>query len=374
MRKSVQILFIFALLQNTAAIAGESYNWKSFRESEWEFSAKGDYDQVTANYSRAGNQFERLPSGYSYSLITADFGIRHVLTPNWAFSSKLEIGAASSENPVSNRTNTGISDVWLGAEYNFFSSSSFDLIPEFLFAFPVQQVDPAQDKVLIGEGAMQFHGILNAQMKWGLIQPFLALGFNYRSEGRSALLTFRGGAEMDLNGFFIGGEALGYQSVLDDTYLNNPSRRERLAIYNGNALKFYTVNPSILESQFWARWDRNTAWAFKAGGGLTLAGSATAAGWNAFGQIIYRFQPESNFVAPSPLNSQPLRDVEKFKEEVNDGVDQNLFKPPPETPAPPARKKKKSSQPSEEELLQQKLKNTEMTIELKRKKKKQKSN
>ena len=81
--------------------------------------------------------------------------------------------------------------------------------------------------------------------------------------------------------------------------------------------------------------------------------------------------PKTNFES-APLAQEPEL---QFKEETNDGVDQNLFvAPPPPKPKPkPKPRPKPTPDPAvERKKLQKELDQTEMSIELRSNKKKRK--
>jgi hypothetical protein len=285
----------------------------------WDLEAQLLFYNATANYSRSGGSFDRLPSGNSYQLLTTDLRARYVLTRSLALSGGLQIAYAESKNSITTRTNSSITEVNLNLETLLSRSKNYDLITDFTAVMPVEKVSTSDDKVLTGEGAMQLGGRFLARARWGFLRPFLFFGYLYRDGGRASQVPYGLGSEIKMGRSFFGAEVRGFQSLSKDDFTDTPSFRENVSSRNGDALRFFTVNPHLLETNLWWRMQPLKGVGIKILGGSSITGSATAAGWNVGATLNYRFSgeaPESKSVIPQQHN---------FEIPTEDGVDQSLF-------------------------------------------------
>ena len=122
----------------------------------------------------------------------------------------------------------------------------------------------------------------------------------------------------------------------------------------------YGAGPrSILEANAWVRGQMTDTLTMKLGGGASITGASTSAGWNVVAALTYFFEPANRpGFRPSSARDE---ETSKFREETQDGVNQELFEaprpPPPPLPPSPEEQRKK---------LQKELDKTEMQIELKK--------
>jgi hypothetical protein len=347
---------------------------RSYHLGRWQFDVQETYYQATANYKSSGGEYNNLPSGYSYTLLDTDFGVRWVPKERWALYLSSRVSNAESNNNLSTRRNSSLTQATIGTDFLFYSSKRFDLYPDISLTIPFQRVETTGDEVLNSEGTMEASGKIVGRMNWGRFDPFAFIGFTYRDDDRSSLLPYGAGAELQFSSWRLGGEVRGYQSVTDDKYTKNPSQREIVSQRNGNALRYYAVNPSLLETNFWLRGNLTQKWAMKFGGGTSITGASTSAGWTLF--LGLSFSPEFKSSPSTPIVTPyqqeiPTEDPKKFQEETSDGVDQNLFrKPEPPPPVPPPAPKPNTD--LQKKSMQNELDQTTFQIELKTIKKKKK--
>jgi len=356
---------------------------RNYRLGQWQFDAQASYYEATANYSRSGGEYVTLPDNASYHLMDLDFGARWVPKSRWALYASSRLSGAESKNSRDTRQDSSLTQVVLGTDFLLHSSKRWDLYPDLSVTIPLQRVDPAGDTVLNGEGATEFSGKIIARMNWGMFDPFAFVGFTYRDEDRASLVPYGIGAELQFSSWRLGGELRGYQTAMKDKYSSTPAQREIVAVRDGYALRYYAVDPALLETNLWLRGNLSSSWAFKLGGGTSLTGANTSAGWNAFAGLTFSPQFKSS-ASPTPIvapyRERSTEELQNFQEETTDGVDQNLFqkptppppvKPIPPTPPPPAAVALPKPNPvQQKKKLQNELDQTEFQIELKTTKKK----
>nr|BFD65536.1 hypothetical protein HAGR004_05580 [Bdellovibrio sp. HAGR004] len=374
-RGAIAFLSIFSVSLSALALD----NYKEFRRDRWDFEASVNYFYSEANYPSSGGGSQNLPSGNSYSLLDSSFGTRYTPKRNWSVFGWGTVSNAESKDSVATRANSSLSEAAVGFDFLMYSDA-FQLIPEIIAVMPFEEVDPASDTVLNSEGVFEVRSRLIAQKDFGTLRGYGWLGFNFRGGGRSFLMPWGVGVQFKMNRLRLGGELFGYQSVSDDTTdVNAALRTSYISGVNAGSMKFYGVKPNLMDSQVYATWLMTPKWTLQVNGGTTLTGSNAAAGFHVGGFLRYSFDmsegySEPEYVAPvaspvpnyrsnmyeeSELSSQ--QKVRRFQEQLDDGVDQNLFKPRPTKP----KKRKRVNQ----DQLQQELDNTEFQIELKSNKK-----
>lgn len=369
-------VFVGLLLFSLPGLAVDNY--KEYKRDHWEFELGSQFFYTDANYPSSGGGSQSLASGNYYQLLDVTLGTRYVPRRDWSIFAWGTVGNSESKNSVATRSNSALSEAGAGVDFVMYSDS-FQLIPEVMAVAPFEKVDPASDTVLNSEGVFEVRSRLIAQKDFEALRGYGWLGFNYRGEGRSFLMPWGLGVQFKVNRFRFGAEVLGFQSVSEDTDKNNFLRTAYINTVNAGSMKFYSADPSLVDSQLYATWLVSRKFSLHVHGGTTLAGANTAAGYHAGGFLRYSFDmtegyseenpasaveseipdQRSNMYEESDLSSE--RKVRKFRALTEDGVDQNLFKTEPP---------KRSKQPQvDEEELQRQLDETEFDVELKSKKK-----
>ncbi|MCE3010966.1 MAG: hypothetical protein LW875_10175 [Proteobacteria bacterium] len=352
--KSLFVSLILTLA--SVAMAWDEYRGYSTGVIDLELSSQ--YFASDANYTKSGGSFERLPAGYSFSVFTTDFGARYSLSERWAAYLKTQVAYSQSQDPTTKRTNSSFTSATFGTDWLMFEKQKWELMPEFYFLTPLEKTNLNENKVLNSEGASEFMGRLVGRLATGPFVHFGFLGYKHRSEGLSGLGLFGVGSEYNHPHFAIGADLTGHTTLYDDAKTDTPADRQPAYNLSGLSRKFNAINPELLETRVWYRADAGGKWGLQIGGGTTITGKTTAAGWNVFGVLNYRFPGPKMFSTPRPKRPT-TPDTEKFQEEADDGVDQSLFVLP--KPKPPAKAPGKTAPgPS----LQEQLDQTEMQIEL----------
>lgn len=320
------ILTWILFLSTHCAWAGSEL--KLFVPRRWDLSLGANYYQTNANYTANGGEFERL-SGQSYTVYDVTTGLRYTPSRKWGLIASLRTAGAESKNLTETRNNSAVESALLGFDFLLFNGKKTRLVPEISIRYPFKRVDVFKDETLVGEGAIESTARLIGIAFWGRFHPQVYVGYQHRDEGRSALGLYGLGLEYDFSSWFLGTEIRGYSSVSDDKYTSSRLTREVYALKNGSSLKYYSVNPSLMEAQVWSRWDSNKSMAFTVGAGTSLNGKSMAAGTNIFAIMNYRYESlppiSSEPATQDSKNKNKQKELEQFQEETNDGVDQDLF-------------------------------------------------
>ena len=264
--------------------------------------------------------------------------------------SELQVGVAESKDPNKSRSNSQLNRLLVGSDFKM-GDGAFQLIPDFNLSIPLMK--NSSDAVQTGEDTFTSTAQIIGLLHWSKFLSEAHGGVTYRGDGLSTLFIYGVGSQWIFSSKnTLGAEIRGLSSITDDKYSNQSSQRESIPLsVNGRSAKLNTVNPTLLESNIWIQLT-GQSWGTQLGIGTTINGSNTAAGQQAFMNLIYNFNLKS-------AQSEPVQ----FIENTEDGIDQNLFKPTEVKPPPPPPVKKSPD-------IQKELDKTEMQIKLKSKKKK----
>jgi hypothetical protein len=404
MKKSV-VLFLFLnifVINFIYATAFAGSDIKTYPQNFWEFNLEAKYFQTTGTYSKSGGAVSSLDGGYSNALTDIEGSFRTILPArNWAIFGEATLSSVEAKSPSATRTNSGLNQAGIGTDYVMYKGD-FALIPEFTLTFPFTKNETTTDNAAIGEGATELAARLIAQVNSGRMRYAGWGGYAYRDQGRSALIPYGIAADIRLSYWYFGADLKGYSSTSYDKDTDSDSARISWAKRaNGNSLKYFSVNPSLLETNIWAGVQSTQQLGFKFGFGTTLNGTNSAAGMSLNAMLIWRMltdtKPKSQpFMRMTPTRSTAPKktpsEIDRFQEQTQDGVDQSLFEnedelyeetiypnqapiknnqlaPPAETKSQPPAKQKRTVKPKRDTLnIQDELDQTEMQIELKKNK------
>lgn len=376
--KYLTVVVLGSFLMSPSSFAME--NFKDFKRDTWDFDIETEYFHSEANYTSYGGGSQNLFNGNSYQLIDTQFRTRYVPRPTHSFFGWLTLSNAESIDSVSTRRNSTFSAGALGMDFMLYADL-FEAIGEVIAVMPFEKIEDGSDTVFTNEGVFEVRSRLVLQKKIGAARGYGWLGFNYRAGGRSFLMPWGVGTQVRLNKVLLGAEVFGFQSVSDDTDKNNFLRTSYVAAVNAGSMKFYSINPSLIDTQAYAQFALGSRWTVQGHGGMTLAGENSAAGFHVGAFIRYSFdmttgyrieEESTSLSSPVPKQRSNMYDqrdttlssekkVRQFREDTSDGVDQRVFKARPTTKT---KKKKKI----EDDYLQQQLDATEFEVELKQKK------
>lgn len=341
----MKIAMMLCLLVLTAEFSWASFDdYQRFHKGMYDFEFETQYFKTDANYLDGGNSYQKLPYGQSYEIFDFYLKTRYDMSKRSSFYGSLDMANATSNGLTMTRSNSTVTGAQLGYAYRPYSES-FDLITDFNVVIPFNKIDVNTDSVINSEGVIEATALLRAQKDFNLMSLYGYIGGTYR-QSRSSLLPWGAGVEANYSKWAWGGKLFGYQSITDDPDTSTVNKAQRTLVtdrVDASSLIFYSVNPSVIDSEAYLKFKMMNAWTIAVGGGATLTGSNTAAGYHAGVSLKYSWDSEpSYYLKPGPGNTQEdnlssERKVPKFKEEIDDGVDQNLFRKkgsPAPTPAP----------------------------------------
>ena len=331
---------------------------KFYPQKIWDFEITSRYLSTTSNFSSAGGSYVSLPSGWSYTLEDFNFAIRTTVPgSNWAIWGDTQMSAAQSKTSMQTLSASGLTHGRIGTDFILYQDA-FSIIPELSLLYPITTNSFSNYSTpALSDGVMTISGKLYLQFNFSNLWVEGFSGYVYRDQGRAALIPYGVVAEFRFNSWAIGGNVQGFSSASNDTNSTNPAIQNLwITSVNAGSDLFDAINPQLLETNAWVRFNLGKSFAIFGGGGATLNGANMSNYWNAQAGIEYRMG------ASEPRRSRPRSDVERFNEETSDGVDQSLFKN--NTPAVPAQKPRVNKNTSPKNL-QKELDNTEMQIDMK---------
>ncbi len=312
--------FILSVLLSFSALAQSQNHLKSYPLESWELQFQSSFFNSTANYLSTGDSYQNLTKDNYYRLTLFDVGIRKIFSSKWSLGFSNQIAAGESQTLSLKRTNSAVTQSKFFSDFVVFDGK-FNFILEPFVTYPWVRNDLTTDAMAISEGAIELGSLVRLQTSFAKVRWGLFSGFNYRDQGRSSLVPYGTAAEVKLGSVLLGGEISGYRSIGFDKNTSSDTDRVNWSNrVNAGSYKFYSVNPSSLESRFWTTFLVDPRFWLKIGAGMTLNGSSTASGWEAFGQIQWRFKTSDTAVRASS-------EVQRFRADTEDGVDQNLFHP-----------------------------------------------
>ena len=319
---------------STAARADSLH--QTYNSGRIDFALSLGYFKTTANFSKDGSKTS-LPGSNQFQNINTLLGLRYVLIDDLGLFTEMGIGNAESKDNLSTRTNSAVSFVALGADYRILHFDYWTFVGRISYAQAVEKISASADSALINDGANEFKAFLEGSYDWGFLVPFAKVGINYRAQGLSTLFLYTFGTELRFDSIYLGAALNGLMSIKDDEKTNQPLLRESITNQvNAGSKRYYNINPNLIDSEIYLKYKMNQDWAFKAMAGYAMLGSNSAEGYH-FGLAIdwgFGGQPRKY----SPLKPSTKRSASKksmtvdpadqtFKEDTNDGVNQDYFKP-----------------------------------------------
>lgn len=295
------------------------------RPGRYSFNFQSTYFSTTANYDSNGEITDLAPgNSYDYFLLQPE--LRYDYSNRWSFFSNLYIPYVKSDDGSFNRESFNVTDISAGADFMLYNKS-FRVLPSFELKVPLSSIAPNTDESFASEGVVEAISKIYLARDFGIFYGFTSLGFDYRMDGRSSLLTYAATIIHQRNRWAFSIGISGFNSVTDDEHKSNPSERSNITDnVNGGSLKFYSVNPSYLEFKSWLAYylERQIFIKFKANAGINGKNYAHA---NYFGfDISYSFGGEKLRKLPKLRKEKEFKYNEKnFNIQYEYDEDEDVF-------------------------------------------------
>jgi len=321
--------------------------YQVFKKNRIDFNLTTNLFKTQANFIADGSQQNLNGSNY-FQNIEVTPSVRWELFEDMGFIGGLNISSAESSDPLTTRKNSIANRIDVGADYLFWNSDIHETFFRFIYSQPLEKNNLNTDSVSTSDGAIEMKPEVIVRFNFDGFYPYFQGGLNYRSEGLSMLATYAAGAEVRFSEIGLGAAVLGRASVKDDNYSNLASTRDTVNnSVNAGSKKYFAVNPNSTDIELNLNFSANENLLFKFFGGYTMLGSNSAIGYNAGVSINFNFGGYSKYqsLQKKKIKQQPAEKLNTisreptptdFKEDTNDGVNQDYFKPV--APVAPAQK------------------------------------
>jgi hypothetical protein len=262
-------------------------------------------------------------------------------TARWQIKSNLAVlGGFNIANSESNdaafsRKNFIFNKINLAGEYLFVNEIWMRWFARLGYIQPFEKIDYAGDTVLTSDAATEINPeiILNLDFEDG-IYSFIKGGLIVRGNGLSTLATYGAGSELRFSDYGFGAAVLGELSIKEDEYTQRASYRDNLNNrVNAGSKIFNSINHNSHNLEFNFNFLISQLTLFKLYTGFNLLGSNVSSGYYAGVNVNWMFDLKSTkSKSESKIDNKFKESDLIFKENTNDGVNQDYFKPLSTTP------------------------------------------
>ena len=328
---SLPMLIYCLLLTPLSVQGGEVY--KVFSVNRFDAYLDAKYFKTQANFGSSGEK-KNLAANSSVQNLNLQTTARYLFFNDIGLYSGLNFNNIESNNGLTSRSNSLLTNVFLGGDYQFFHSEKWSIYADISYSLANEKIDLNQDAAVASEGANEFKALLVAVLNFESFRSFAKLGIDYRNKGFSALSLYGFGGEFPMGDSALGVEFAGSSTIKDDENTNAPLVRDTLTNrVNAGSRMVYAINPNLLDAQLYYSYALDPNLILKVNAGATLIGSNSADGYFVGGSINWGFggsgqQGRRSKQSKKIINKSSLPDTEPgFKIDTTDGVDQDLFKP-----------------------------------------------
>lgn len=328
---------IFLIITSCFAQISNAYTpLKDFTQGSMELGAYTEYFRSEENYKSGGGK-ESLPSGFSYQLIDININSRFVIGQDFALYASANIGSSESKSSTDVYTNSTLNWVEVGGDYLLLNNGDLSLVFDLSAIVPLEKISDNMETSLNWDGAFHVRprGIISYETN-GFV-PYASLGVDYRDKGLSTLATFSAGLSSSLKSDFVfGGELNGYTTIGKDSLASDKEfeRTQIIDKYNASSKKFYSINPSLFDTEIYFKY-RVQEWSVGASGGMTLSGSQSASGFHAKLFVTWNMGKINNHASSSHFNRSSGRpDAQAI--DVDETIERDLLQSVEQRPVAPA--------------------------------------
>ncbi len=336
--------------------------YQVFKEGQFDLDIEAQYYKSTANFDANGKKID-LATGNYLQIINFSSAVRWGFSDDLGFKVGFNVGNAESSNFLATRTNSVFNRIDIGADYLLLDYSTFQMFVELQYSHSLEKITPTTDQVLSSDGASEIKPTLYGRMDFDGFYPFAYIGANVRGEGLSTLMTYGGGGEFRFESLGLGAAVNGFTSVKDDKHTNQAIIRDNvLTAVNGGSKKYFSINPSSVEAEFFVNFSIVDEAFIKLYTIYDVAGSNMSQGLGGGAQITILFDNlfgestgsssgresgggsgdgsgrdsgnrfrDGSTKAKSRSSESPIKSKSnspgQFQEDTQDGVNQDYFKP-----------------------------------------------
>lgn len=333
MNKSYFLIIVTGLL-HVSVLRAET-NYQSFQKEELSAHLQFDYFKSTTNFNKDGQKSD-LYSGNYFQIINIKPWLRWQFDEKRAVLAGFNMGVSESNDPVFTRTNSTLNQLNLSGEYQFLDKGWWRSYFRLGLNLALTKIDTSGDTVPNSDGAHEIipEVVLNFDFE-NDFYTFIKSGLNYRTEGLSTLLLYGAGGEYRFESISVGAALLGKVTVRNDNETDSSFIRDQYSqAASAGSKTFYSINPNRLDLEGDLKFSFHPDVSLKTFMNYPLLGSNSAVGLGLGAILSWSLDSQTKKATKSavvrpPVYAKPVEESPKpvFKEDINDGVDQNYFKP-----------------------------------------------
>jgi len=331
---------------------------QAYKSGQFDIAIWSDYYRSEQNFDANGTKQNLLNSNY-YQLINVNPQIRWGVFDSLGTRIGFNIASAESSDVYATRKNSTFNRIDFGIDYLLMNLDGFQGIVDVEYSYSPDKIQTNTDAVINGVGASEFKPTFILRMSVDQLYPYSLIGINYRSDGLSTLLTYGIGAEYRFSEMGLGLAINGFSTIKNDDKSNNAIVRDAIINrVNAGSKKFYSINPNLLSIETYLKFLVTDNTAVKAFANYDIHGSNIAQGFTVGAVLTFSFDSGLSFQSDTnkqienknnavkknnnyqsrpktygPKKSQDRQspklteDADFFKEDTDDGVNQDYFKP-----------------------------------------------
>ena len=205
------------------------------------------YYTSNSNYTNSWGNYEELANRKYTNILTNIYGL-------YGVSEKMNLMASvawahgGTKNKVENSYHTSFTDFMGGGQLQLITQP-FSLVTELFCSIPLFSIEDT-NQALLGEGALAAQAGLWMYKSIPSHIFYLYFAYKFQSNGRASLIPWAVGFESHANPLIFNLEIGGFNVVIKDKYSDSPEQRKDLIRrVNGGHLKYYSVNPEVIEAR-----------------------------------------------------------------------------------------------------------------------------
>lgn len=317
MIRATQIKLVFVFLCIIALTEFTQAGPLGYKEGRWVFKAKESYFSSNENWDKDGNS-STLPNGQSLTVLSSSLSVTHDITDSISAFAILDAVYGKSVGFDFERTRFFPTDLKLGSDILVYSGF-VDLVPELIVNIPIDTIAEDTDEVVLSEGVFDIRAGTYISQHFNFLSGYAYIGYAYRAEGRSSLIPYEVQLVKAFGDFQLNAGLWGHQSLQDDEFTDLPQRRRALTSrVNGGSLRFYSVNPSVMELGVSGGLPVSDSFFARVGFSRTLLGSETAIGNTFWASLSYSFGGSNKRIRSfQEREKQKIRELKQQEKQQN---------------------------------------------------------